>query len=42
MLIACAINDSAYMQVSYTGPLDESLGREQLAENICNLIKVIE
>lgn len=42
LLIACAINDSAYMQVSYTGPLDESLGREQLAENICNLIKVIE
>ena len=36
------IDGESYLYVSYRGPLAEKLGTDQLAQNICNLITVIE
>ena len=42
LALAYNINDDTYLAVVYKGPLAEKLGIDQLAENICNLITVIE
>ena len=36
------IKEDYYLLVTYRGPLAEKLGIDQLAQNICNLITVIE
>ena len=36
------INSEAMVKVQYTGPLAEELGLEQVAENLYNIIEVIE
>ena len=42
LLIAYKINDAAFVRVTYSGPLNKEQSRQQLAENICSLINVIE
>ena len=42
LCIAYNINEDTFLFVSYKGDLVEKLGKDQLAENICNLITVIE
>ena len=42
LFIAYKISDTAFVRVSYSGPLNKEQGRKQLAEDICSLINVIE
>ena len=42
LVLVYKISDKAILGVFYKGPLAEKLGNDQLAQNICNLITVIE
>lgn len=42
LVLIYEINSEALLQVQYTGPLADELGLEQIAENLYNIIEVIE
>lgn len=42
LVLIYEINSEAMLQVQYTGPLAEELGLDQIAENLYNIVEVIE